>query len=539
MGSKDAKAGKPTQSVFKTFSLGVSTNRDVWVYNTSKNTLEKNMNIHINYANEQKDPLNPITNTKKAKFTRGLKTKLKKQKPPFNKSKIRVVLYRPFFKQWLYFDDSRFYNEDVHLLPKFFPKNDSENLAIAVPYHVDVKFSAIVTDTTPDIQLNKNGQVFPLKTKNNNGGGVPTPVHRNLCIIIPYKSTEFSVLITDQYLHDRSQPMLPTHGDSRGGVPVGNHRPIQDTGRVLSVHNRHDTGLGSNPSRAGIPDEGDDEMMVDNITDYALDEYQTHYNDKTITKQDIFYYTYGILHHPGYRKKYANNLTRELPHIPMAPDFWAFSKIGKQLADLHLSYETCKRYDLGPPMAEFGKYLKMDFATKKVNGKRVKDPTTLRINGTVIFENIPETHYKVNGRTPLEWAIDRYKIHTDKDSGIVNDATNVDIIPLIERLVYVGIESDRLVSALPEKFEPKVLGAKKVWNGPIHRRPVSEQNMMTVIFHICSKTTTQTYHTSSNRHLITQPVSYRIETLSSPPPLSSYQATYISNLSGNEEELEY
>ncbi len=200
--------------------------------------------------------------------------------------------------------------------------------------------------------------------------------------------------------------------------------------------------------------------MKDNITDYALEEYKTHYKDDTITKEAIFYYIYGLLHHPGYKKKFANNLTRELPHIPMAPNFWSFSKIGRDLADLHLSWETCPRYDLGKPMTEFGKYTKMDFAKKKDDtstkkSKKTTDYTTLRINGIIVFDNIPKTNYKVNGRAPLEWAIDRYKISTDKDSGIVNDATNVDIIPLVERLVYVGVESDRLVSELPKEFEPK------------------------------------------------------------------------------------
>ena len=259
--------------------------------------------------------------------------------------------------------------------------------------------------------------------------------------------------------------MLPTQGEpvgGGGGTEFGNHRPIQDTGRVLSIHNRHHAGSRSDSSRAGVPDEGDEEMMVDNITDFALEEYQNHYNDKKITKEDIFYYTYGLLHHPGYRKKYANNLTRELPHIPMAPDFRAFSKIGKKLADLHLSWETCKRYDLGKPKAEFGKYEKMDYPRTKKNGKSVQDKTKLRINGIVIFDNIPETNYKVNGRTPLEWAIDRYKIRVDKESGIVNDAAvGVDIIPLVERLVYVGVESDRLVSELPEEFEPNNWKPKK------------------------------------------------------------------------------
>ena len=241
-----------------------------------------------------------------------------------------------------------------------------------MPYRANVEFSAVMTDVTPDIQLNKNGQCFPLYTYENG-------------------------------------------------------------------------------------------KRIENITNHTLEEYQNHYNDKKITKEDIFYYTYGILHHPIYRKKYANNLTRELPHIPMAPDFRAFSNIGKQLADLHLSWETCPRYDLGPPKEKFGKYQKMDFARKKDSetGRSTNDKTTLRINGVIVFDNIPETNYRINGRTPLEWAIDRYKISIDKDSGIVNDATNVDIIPLIERLVYVGVQSDKLISNLPKEFEPKSWKPKK------------------------------------------------------------------------------
>ncbi len=201
-------------------------------------------------------------------------------------------------------------------------------------------------------------------------------------------------------------------------------------------------------------------MMRDNITDHALREYRTHYNDDAITKEDIFYYVYGLLHHPGYRKKYANNLSRELPRIPMAPDFRAFSKTGRQLADLHLSWATCKRYDLGRPKAKFGEYEKMAFAKKRrQDGKQVTDRTTLKINGITVFDNIPETNYKVNGRTPLEWAIDRYRVHADKDSGIINDATKIDdkpidVVALVERLVYMGVRSDQLVSQLPSEFEP-------------------------------------------------------------------------------------
>ena len=369
MGSKDAKAGKGN-AVFRNYSNGVITGRDTWVYNSSNKELSKNMQRCVVYANSQ-DFDNPKIEPKKGKLDRESLKRLKSKKhnSKFNNNKIRRSLYRPFFKQWLYFD--YIFNNMQYQLPKIFPENDSENLVIAVPDKgIGEKFSALVTDTTPDLHLIAQSQCFPLYTYENG-------------------------------------------------------------------------------------------QKQENITTITLNEYQEYYKDKKITKKDIFYYVYGLLHHSEYRKKYKNNLTRELPHIPMSPDFWNFSKIGKQLAKLHLSWETCKRHNLGKPKAEFGKYHKMAFAKKKVKDKPVTDYTKLKINGITVFDNIPETNYKINGRMPLEWAIDRYKKHTDKDSGIVNDATNVDIIPLIERLLYVSTESDRLISQLPKEFEPKDWTPKK------------------------------------------------------------------------------
>ena len=204
-------------------------------------------------------------------------------------------------------------------------------------------------------------------------------------------------------------------------------------------------------------------MMVDNITNYALEEYRTYYNDKTVSKEDIFYYVYGLLHHPTYRKKYANNLTRELPHIPMAPDFWAFSKLGKKLADLHLSYETCKRYDLGSPKNKISDspckirwgHQKKDL-DKNITSSR--NQHVLMIDDVVVYDNLPVCEYRVNGRTPLEWFVDRYGHTVDKESGIENypleNVPGKEVRAIIERLAYVGAESDRLVSQLPEEFEP-------------------------------------------------------------------------------------
>ena len=171
MGSKDAKAGKGN-AIFGVYSLGVATHRDVWAYNTSKKELSKNMKMHIDYCNSQ-NINKPIHNPKKARWSSTLTYALNSHgKQKFTTNKIRHAVYRPFFKQYLYFD--RVFNGAMYQIPKFFPENDSENKVISVPYHANVEFSAVMTDVTPDIQLNQNGQCFPLKTKKSDGGGGST-----------------------------------------------------------------------------------------------------------------------------------------------------------------------------------------------------------------------------------------------------------------------------------------------------------------------------------------------------------------------------
>ena len=202
----------------------------------------------------------------------------------------------------------------------------------------------------------------------------------------------------------------------------------------------------------------------DNITDYALKKYQTHFNDDKISKIDIFYYVYGLLHHPGYRKKYANNLSKELPHIPMAPGFRAFKEAGKALANLHLGFfdesRDDNRHPLGPPRRRFGRPAKLAFDKYRdpETGRQRTNYTRLKINGILAYDNIPETNYRVNGRIPLEWLADRYRFTTDKESGITNDPcenlTENDMISLVERAVHVGVRSDEIIGSLPEEFEP-------------------------------------------------------------------------------------
>ena len=204
---------------------------------------------------------------------------------------------------------------------------------------------------------------------------------------------------------------------------------------------------------------------IDNISDTALNAFRENYSDDTISKDDIFDYVYGILHAPSYREEFANDLSKMIPRIPFAPDFYAFAEAGKALADLHLNYDTCEQYPhlsvepVSPSLLWEEKPEHFLLGTRAMRFADKETKTTLTINEHVCLSGIPEEahRYVVNGRTPLEWFIDRYKIKQDKDSGIINDPNGWfdnprDLITAIERIVYVSVESTRIIESLPSQL---------------------------------------------------------------------------------------
>nr|MCU0497674.1 DNA helicase [Anaerolineae bacterium] len=190
----------------------------------------------------------------------------------------------------------------------------------------------------------------------------------------------------------------------------------------------------------------------ENITDWALKQFQDHYHDSTISKWDIFYYVYGVLHHPAYREKYADNLKRDLPRIPYLSDFRQVSAIGSQLADLHLNYETIAPYDL--------QYVwKPDRpASYRVEKLRLNsDRDAITVNDSLTLRGIPSAafDYRLGNRAALEWIIDQYQVKKDDRSGIVSDPNRYSddpqyIVKLIGRVTQVSLETMRLITQLPE-----------------------------------------------------------------------------------------
>ena len=208
-------------------------------------------------------------------------------------------------------------------------------------------------------------------------------------------------------------------------------------------------------TQRGLPGIGDTLDRIDNISETTLRTFRVAYKDRSITKNAIVDYLYGVLHAPDFRARFANDLAKELPRVPLAADFHAFADAGRALAGLHLGYETCRRHRL-----EVASTARDDAARFRLSQRKMRylddEKSILALNDTTQLRGIPpEAHrYEVNGRTPLDWLIDRYHVSQDKQSGIVNDpnewfAAPKDLLATIERIVHVSVETARIVDALP------------------------------------------------------------------------------------------
>lgn len=191
----------------------------------------------------------------------------------------------------------------------------------------------------------------------------------------------------------------------------------------------------------------------ENITGWALAQFQTAYGP-AVTKRDIFHYVYGVLHHPFYRERYAANLKRELPRIPLVAGAEAFgevARIGGELATLHLGYEQAREYPLTRREAPGER---IDWLVKDKRMRLTADKTALAYNDWLTLEGIPAEvyRYRLGNRSALEWVIDQYHVSTDSRSGITSDPNRADdpqyIVRLIGQVVTVSVETVRLVDAL-------------------------------------------------------------------------------------------
>ncbi len=378
MGDKETKGKAETKAIFQIFSNGVKTNRDAWCYNFSRQELSRNMEKTIDFYLRSFDHDEVIYDSTSISWSGNvLRNRLQKKEDSYSLAHVINAAYRPFCKEYLYFD--RNWNERVYQVPKLFPTPKLKNLVICLPgVGARKEFSCFICNLTPDLEVIAKGQCFPL------------------------------------YWYEKREP-----GD--------------------------ELDLGLEESEGGY-------IRHDGITDFGLEQFRTAYGDPKIGKEDVFYYVYGLLHSEEYRTRFANDLKKELPRIPFAKDFWAYSKAGRELAELHLNYETIEPWPLKEESCGNFRVTKMRFPKKGIRH-------TIIYNDTCTLSEIPEEAYGyiVNGKSAIEWLMERYAVTTDKASGIVNDPNTWCaeqgapryIVDLVKRIVRVSLETLHIVKDLP------------------------------------------------------------------------------------------
>ncbi|UKA56417.1 DEAD/DEAH box helicase family protein [Arthrobacter sp. FW305-BF8] len=271
----------------------------------------------------------------------------------------------------------------------------------------------------------------------------PTPEHANIAIAFPGPGSNLgpavAPLMVDQLMDKTAQAVQL--------FSLYSYEPVSDESQGDLFAEVEGTAVGGYRRK-------------DNITDGTLSTYRGYYEDPKIGKEDIFYYVYGLLHSPTYKEQYKADLMKMLPRIPRVKDFWGFSKAGRLLADLHLKYETIEPFALdeivqGEPsddLYDFYRVNKLSFGARK-------DRSRIIYNPRITLSGIPDEAfgYQVNGKSPLEWIIDRYQVTTHKDAQIVNDPNEYCrevgdpryILDLIKRVVTVSLKTQEIVASLP------------------------------------------------------------------------------------------
>lgn len=459
------KRKKPL-GIFTIWSAGLKTQRDPWAWGFSARTVSSNMQRLLVNMNEEIVSSQTVGrkieyDPKRFSWTRRMEDYAKKgQLICFDGRQVVPGMYRPFCKQWVYYD--REMNEMTYQQPRLFPLAEGERAK--GPTNNPISFSKARISSTDGV-AGKAGEMTYQQP----------PLHclENLTIVLTGGNNP-SCLIAS------TVPDLHFVGDSQC-FPLYWYEE-EEVGTALFDANDF-TAEGGQLSLFGDGGSRKEKRLVrhDAITDEALAVFREAYphafagrfkkdGGVELNKTDIFYYVYGILHSPEYRKRFDANLKKELPRTPLAEDFATFSRAGRALAELHLNYESVDPWaeivedgdSVNPGRTEkmrFGKCKKTDDNPKGV------DRTVLHVAENLTLRNIPEAayNYVVNGRSAIEWLMDRYQVRTDKASGIVNDPNGYSddpryIVNLVERVVNVSMATLEVVSSLPplkEKPQPK------------------------------------------------------------------------------------
>ena len=406
----DKKFNKSAQSAFVTYSLGVATGRDPWAYNYAASELSENVNRMMKAYNEEVD-----------RYV-SLATQPEDLDSWINKDE-RLISWNRNLKQMivkgkkLEFDDQEVYlscyrpfcsqhlyfqqdfNAMQYLQKRLFPTPQHENLVIC--FSNAKTPTVLITDCIPDLHYIGDTQCFPL------------------------------------YWYEEEKP--ETVPASLFGEPT-ERRWVQRSG----------------------------------ITDWMLREVRSRFgNTRALTREDIFYYIYGVLHSEEYRTRFADDLRKALPRIPIVErldDFMAFSKAGRKLAEMHLHYENYQQPEEEKPAEQTEpsdadkEWMYDHYRVERMSWPNKGDRSVIAYNQQVVIEDIPEGAYDyiVNGKSAIEWIMERYAVTTDKKSGIINDPNLWSreqgnpryIVDLLHSVIRLSIDTMEIVRQLPSLALP-------------------------------------------------------------------------------------
>ena len=391
-----------TKTFFCMYSNGLKTNRDAWIYNSSERELKSNLDRTIGFYNSQLEEFNEAL-----KANRNI---VAEDFVDYNSKNIAWTLaLRNNFKN----------NRTV---------NFENNSLIKALYRPFFKQNAYYNRKLNEVV----GSIPKLFPKGNE-------INLVICVSGVGVTKDFTSIIINVI------PDLEVVGKSQC-FPLYYFEERQKQSPGLFDTN-----------------EGDSEYIRrDGVSDFILERAKAMYG-KTVGKEDIFYYVYGFLHSPEYREKFANDLKKMLPRLPLVEDvrdFWKFSKAGRALAELHINYETVPAYEGVIVKGEDSGFYKVE----KMRFPKKDQKDTIIFNSKIIIENIPSKSYKyvVNGKSAIEWIMERYQVTTHKESGIKNDpndwAAEVGnpryILDLLLSIINVSVQTVDIIKSLPKvKFE--------------------------------------------------------------------------------------
>ncbi|MCF8324410.1 MAG: DEAD/DEAH box helicase family protein [Leadbetterella sp.] len=397
----EKKFDSKAMSIFNVYSRGLASARDAWAYNFSANQLEYNIKTTFQFFNEQVQEFK----TKQAKV---------KNVKDFVEYDLSKISWSDSLFNCLTSNKTFTYEESKIQMAMYRPFC-KQNIYNQKGF---IERTGLLDELFPNNNASLENVVISVSGVGSN---------KDFCALILRNIVDYQLLVNTQYF------------------------PLY----YYEANNSKQTGIFDEES-------SQDYIRRDAISNFILERAKKQYG-KNVTKEDIFYYVYGFLHSPEYRETFANDLKKMLPKLPLVDDvrdFWAFSNAGRKLADLHINYETTPPFEgatVKGSEAEFYLVDKMRFPKKDQ-----KD--TILFNSKITISEIPEKAYEyvVNGKSAIEWIMERYQVTTHKESGIKNDPNDWSkevgnpryILDLLLSIINVSVQTVDIVASLPKvKFE--------------------------------------------------------------------------------------